>query len=114
MSVLRIKWRIYYSDGSTYSDEDGTPADAPGSGVICAACYDEDNRRKLAVSADYYVYEAGMSPGGRWLGVDLFGLWDYLARPGWKTVKFGRMVGDSQFRQVMLAATNDLPLDVGQ
>lgn len=102
----RPKWRIYYGDGSTFSNLEGTPEDAPCVNVMCAAYYDEDNRRRLAHSADYYFYE-----GGRWYGVDLFGLWDYLSQPGLKLVKFGRMIGDAQYRAVMSKAMNDLPVE---
>lgn len=109
-----IRWRLYYGDGTTFSNQDGTPDEAPGCNVMCAASYDGDNRRKMAGSADYYVFEADMSPDGRWLGVDLFGLWDYLARPGWKAVKFGRMIGDEQYRRVMAHAVADLPLEESQ
>jgi hypothetical protein len=101
-----IRWRLYYGDGTTFSDEDGTPAFAPTTNVMCCAWYDDDNRRRLAHAADYYWYE-----DGRWYGSDLFGLWDYLARPGFKIVKFGRMIGDLQFRDVMSKAMNDLPLE---
>ena len=66
---------------------------------MCAAWYDEDVRRRLSHSADYYWYEEG-----RWYGSDLFGLWDYLSRPGCKMVKFGRMIGDAQYRAVMSQA----------
>ena len=100
------KWRLYYGDGTTWSPMDGTPEEAPGCNVMCVAYYDDDNRRKLAHSADYYWFDAG-----RWMGGDLFGLWDYLSRPGFKIVKFGRMIGDVNYRHVMGVATNDLPLD---
>jgi hypothetical protein len=101
-----IRWRVYYGDGTTFSDQDGLPEDAPTTNVMCCAWYDEDNRRRLAHAADYYWFE-----DGRWYGSDLFGLWDYLARPGLKIVKFGRMIGDLQFREVMSTAMNDLPLE---
>jgi len=101
-----IQWRVYYGDGSTFSDEEGSPEMAPGCGVMCIANYDEDNRRKLAHSTDYYFFDAG-----RWYGCDIFGLWDYLSRVGLKIVKFGRMIGDNQYRAVMSQAMNDLPLE---
>lgn len=102
------RWKLYYGDGSTFSDEDGPPEQAPGCNVMCVAWYDEDNRRRLAHSADYYWFDPTC---GRWVGSDLFGLWDYLARPGLKTVKFGRMIGDLQYRAVMSKAMNDLPVE---
>lgn len=101
-----IHWRIYYGDGSIFSNEDGAPEMAPCTNVMCVAYYDQDNRRRLAHSADYYWTEEG-----RWAGSDLFGLWDYLSRPGLKIVKFGRMIGDLTYRSIMSKAMNDLPLE---
>jgi hypothetical protein len=34
-------WRIYYADGSTFSSEDGTWADAPPFGLKCVVWYHE-------------------------------------------------------------------------
>ena len=101
-----LDWRIYYDNGAIFSNTDGAPEDAPSGGVMCIAWYDDDNRRRLAHESDYYRFE-----DGRWYGSDLFGLWDYLSRPGLKIVKFGRMVGDLQYRAVMGTAMNDLPVE---
>jgi len=104
--MKKTLWRLYYGDGSAFSNLDGLPEQAPCVNVMCVAYYDGDNRRRLAHSADYYFYE-----DGRWYSVDLFGLWDYLSRPGLKTVKFGRMIGDGQYRLVMQQAMTDLPVE---
>lgn len=101
-----IAWRIYYGDGTTFCDVDGPPESAPCINVMAIACYDDDNRRKLAHSTDYYFFE-----NNRWYGCDLFGLFDYLARPGLKIVKFGRMIADEKYRKVMEFAVSDLPLE---
>lgn len=103
---MAIAWRIYYGDGSTFSNEDGSAELAPCGGVIAVAWYDEDNRRRLAHGQDYYIFDAG-----RWMGVDASGFWQYMGEPGFKFVKLGRMIGDLKFRSVMSKAMNDLPLD---
>lgn len=102
-----VAWRIYYGDGTTFSNLDGPPEAAPALNVMCVACYDDDNRRRLAHSMDYYF----CPDGTRWFGVDIFGLWDYLSRPGLKVVKFGRLIADLQYREVMAKAMQDLPLE---
>lgn len=102
-----IRWRIYYGDGTTFSSENGSAEAAPCGGVITVAWYDEDNRRHLAHGTDYYVF-AGE---GRWYGCDAAGFWQYMGEPGFKVVKFGRMIGDGAFRAVMSKAMNDLPLE---
>lgn len=101
-----VDWRIYYGDGATFSNEDGPPEQAPAGGVIAVAWYDEDNRRRLAHGTDYYIFD-----DGRWMGVDASGFWQYMAEPGFKFVKLGRMVGDLKFRSVMSKAMNDLPVE---
>jgi hypothetical protein len=100
-------WKVYYGNGETFSSEDGFPEDAPCGGVICVAWYDEDNRRHLAHASDYYIY-AGE---GRWMGCDAAGFWQYMGEPGFKVVKFGRMIGDKAFRSIMSHAMSDLPIE---
>lgn len=102
-----VIWRIYYGDGSTYSDTDGSPEKAPCGGVQCVAWYDEDKRRRLAHGQDYYIYDGD----GRWFGCDAAGFWQYMGETGFKVVKFGRMIADGKFRSVMSKAMNDLPLE---
>ena len=102
-----VQWRVYYGDGSTFSNEQGGPENAPTTNVICIAYYDEDNRRKICHSNDYYWFD------GYWHGGDTFGLWDYLARGGFCVVKFGRSVSDTMWHKMMGMAGSDLPLEHG-
>lgn len=101
-----INWRIYYGDGSTFDNEDGGPEHAPCGGVQYVAWYDVDNRRRLAHSSDYYIFEQD-----RWFGVDASGFWQYMGEPGLKCVKLGRMIGDLQFRAISSKAMNDLSIE---
>ena len=82
-----MRWRVYYDSGATYSDEDGPLEDAPGEGVIVVAQVDDDVGRELLHGKDFYYFERG-----RWFGCDLYGLWDYLRRAGWRKVLAGRNV----------------------
>jgi len=95
-------WRVFYADGVTYSDADGPTEDAPGQGVLVIAQADPDVGRELRYGSDFYVWD-----GGRWLGVDQFGLWDYLARPGWRKVLAGRTVGPREMEEAYRAALED-------
>ncbi len=38
--------------------------------------------------------------GDLWVGVDLFGLWDYLATDGWKRVLFGRTIPNAPYQEI--------------
>ena len=101
-----INWRIYYGDGSTFDNEDGGPEQAPCGRVIAIAFYDDDNRRRVCHQADYYTWD-----GVRWYSASDSGFWQYMGEPGFKVVKFGREIGDVQYRNVMTQALGDLQLE---
>lgn len=109
-------WRVYYSDGSTYSDADGPIQDAPALGVQAIVQRDPNphgtgrfvvhggGQRPNRVPIDYYCWDDSQ---GIWAGTDLFGLWDYLQRPGWKRVLFGRTIADETYQRIIMAAGDD-------
>jgi hypothetical protein len=68
-------WEVFYADGSTFGSDQGAPQDAPGLGVIVIAQEHEvqGERPYLQHMTDYYVWL-----GQRWLGCDLFRLWQYF------------------------------------
>lgn len=92
MSASGHDWRVYYGDGSTYA---GDVAQAPARDVqVIAQSHPEYGWLALSGS-DYYVWR-----GGRWFGVDRFGLYDYLIEPGWRKVLFGRTLTSDEFDAV--------------
>lgn len=102
-----ITWRIYYEDGSVFDDAQGAPEMAPGVGVQVIAQADPLVGRVLlhggdALAGGYFWYH-----GGQWFHGDVFGLFDYLSRPGAKVVKFGRSVLDASFRAALQRTAND-------
>ena len=105
---MKPDWKIYYGDGTTFSSIDGEPQEAPCGNVMRVAYYDEDNRRRQCHGTDYYIYTDGY-----WYGADIVGLVQYLAEPGFKIVKLGRMVKDSIYRKIASFADNDLPVERG-
>lgn len=68
-----LAWRIYYDSGETYSDVDGSPSSAPGQGVLAIAQANPLTGHDVLHLADYYLYK-----GGKWIGLDLFGLLDHV------------------------------------
>ena len=92
-------WLIAYDDGIVYTDDDGDAEDAPAFGVQAIANADSQVGRRLDSRRDYYWHENGC-----WWGGDLFGLFDYLARPGWKKVVFGRYVPADTYNAALRAA----------
>jgi hypothetical protein len=95
-------WRIWYDNGSSFSDEDGPPELAPGRGVICIVQDAERTGRVKLSGADYYIWKEG-----QWFRADLFGLWDYLVEPGHKKVVFGRTVARHLYNQILRQAEAD-------
>ena len=101
-----MKYRIYYSDGSTYSDQDGAPEDAPARDVQVIVMEDKYHGWFTQALHDYYVWD-DRGQGLRWWGVDLFGLYDYMIEPGYKRVLFGRTIERREFDEIMKLAHND-------
>jgi len=79
---MAVNWRIYYDDGSTFSNEDGSLQDAPAFGVQAVVC-DPD----------------------LWGTGDFVGLIDYLIKIG--IVKFGRLARNEDYHQALTTARQD-------
>lgn len=59
-----MKWKIFYSNGSTFSDEDGKPEDAPKRHVQVINVEDGRCGRRVLKFCDYYVWSDRI---GRWI-----------------------------------------------
>ena len=113
-----MKWRIYYGDGSTYSNEDGPPENAPGVGVQVIVRRDRDHGRHTIAGGnqgrrdDFFWWDATT---GQWFNGDHYGFTLYLMRPGWRKVIFGESIGNEAFLEVKkrAAADPDFPRQTG-
>ena len=113
-----MRWKIYIGDGSTFSDQDGSPYDAPGRNVQGIVEADQDHGRHLISGGnfgrrdDYFWWDADIE---RWCCGDTFGLWDYLATPGSKKVVFGRSIGNVAFKAIYehMKTDQDFPPKTG-
>jgi hypothetical protein len=105
---MTIEWRIYYGDGSVFDNSMGLPVDAPTRDVQVIAQSDPVTGREIWHRRDFYVW---LDDRDRWIGVEHFGLWDYLCLPGYKIVKFGRMTSNENMQEIMRRAMldDDLP-----
>jgi hypothetical protein len=103
-----MDWRIYYSDGATFSDEDGPPEAAEGLGVLLIVQWDDELKRTEILHGDgprvvdWYWWE-----GGVWLCGDFSGMVQHLVGPGWKKILAGRNIRSETFRATMERATGD-------
>ena len=98
-----MSWKVYYSDDSTFSNQDGTPWIAPARDVQVIIQDHPEVGVELVTSADYYVWMLGDNRA-YWWSVDIFGLFDYLIEPGYKRVLFGRTIGRDEYAQVIKKA----------
>ena len=117
------KWKMFYGDGTTFSDQDGQPWAAPIANVQVIAQDHIESGRYMQVERDYYVYWPDRE---RWVGVDLAGVMDFLVELGmlkWGgeedgaiiiqravntgLVKLGRTIGREQFYEIYQLADSD-------
>lgn len=113
MKFTRESWVIYYTDESTFSNQDGPPEMAPKIGMICICHFNLDNRREIVASKDFGWYDETPiykdEKLGTFFGGDWAGLFQYLARPGKKVVYFGATIHDFVFRRIMERVTKEFP-----
>jgi len=93
-----MNWRIYYGNGTTWDGEGPGPIGDQARGVQAILQHHPEIGWHIANGSDYYVWQ-----DGRWLGVDLFGLFDFLLDTG--LVLFGRTVTRDQYHAIIDAAT---------
>jgi len=92
-------FKIYYEGGNTYV---GAVETAPTRGVQIIVQSDPDVGWITTHTRDFYVWEQS-----QWVGVDIFGLWDYLASDGYKKVLFGKTVLNREFAEIFQTAKAD-------
>ena len=98
-----LEWRIYYSDGATFCNEQGGPEDAPPFGVAIIVQRDPQIGRALYQGYDYFYWD-----GSVWGGCDNFGLIDRLAhRLPTRAVCVGRMIAPLEWAEICRKATDD-------
>jgi len=95
-----MKWVIYYSDGSTISNEDTTPyAVERRTGVQVVVQTDDEIKWEMLCGTDYYVWD---SRGGRpkWFKASESGLHQYLMQPGFKCVLLGYEIDRKAYNEI--------------
>lgn len=97
------RWKIYYSDGSTYSSTDGSIKDSPGGGVQVITTIDDAVGKILLARQDFYWWT-----GEEWLGGDVFGLALYiLHHVGWQKILLGELMSYSKYKAIYNIAYED-------
>jgi hypothetical protein len=101
---MNLRWKVYYIDGTTFSNLDGRPEDAPGWGVAAIAQEDDVVGVQIHQQRDFYCFAPEF---GGWYAVDYFGFAQYLARPGYKIVKLGEVMPTHKYRELLTSIRGD-------
>jgi hypothetical protein len=96
-------WRIYYTD-RVFTDQDGSPFDAPRQDVQVIA-QEKDGSYELIHGRDYFYWEPAC---GGWHSCDMFGAFDHLVRADRQCLKFGRMLSDPDWRAMFARVKADV------
>jgi hypothetical protein len=91
--LKQSRYTIYYSERPEYT---GPPEQAPERDVQAIEQDDPKVGWTILTKRDFYVW----AEWGQWIGLDSNGLWDYLARPGWKRVLFGRTISHAEYQVI--------------
>ena len=90
------KYKIFYDDGTTITDEICPINKIPKRGVQGIVVADPSLGRRTEHSSDFYIF---VPTRGTWRGVDYFGMYDYMIEPGFKLVLYGRVLSDEDYRK---------------
>lgn len=104
-------WTVFYHDGSTFSDEDGGPEDAPAWGVIAIVQRSRAVQYQVLEGEHYYIWRTGeiyvssWHPiDGKWYAVTQDAFWKYMGESGYKRVLFGEYISDEQYNDILGSA----------
>jgi hypothetical protein len=101
---MNVCWKIFYVDGSTFSNEDGNPEDASGFGVIAVVQEDEQVGVLVHQMKDFYCFDEAF---GGWAAMDEFGLAQYIGKPGLKVIKLGEVMETAKYLEIIDSIRDD-------
>lgn len=93
-------WKIYYHDGSTFSDQDGEPSAAPADGIQVIVQADGVVGRSVIDGKDFYVFD-----GERWVGMDEDGMKTHFRNRG--LLKHGLTLSRPAYDEILHKALSD-------
>lgn len=100
-----MRWKIFYANGSTFSDQDGKPQDAPKRGVQIVHVEDGRCGRRVLKYGDYYVWSPTL---GRWVeALDATAVIQRAHIEPWLVILFGEYLLEADFQRILIAAHED-------
>lgn len=99
-----MRWKIYYTDSTTFSSDEGGPLDAPCKGV--AVIIQEDGRcgRRILKFMDWYRWD---STYGRWFECEAFDVLRTIDRTGTVIARRGEYMSEAAFEKLAITAYDD-------
>ena len=100
MSQPEWTWKIFYEDGSAFSNLDGEAQKSPKFGLIAVAMAKVENEDDILSSEPYYLHRKDTD---RWLECDEVGFWDQMIHRAHliDCVRWGRRMWSTQeFREL--------------
>lgn len=99
------KWKIYYSDGSTFSNIQGKPWEAPKGGVQVINLLDGRKGVRRLQLVDYYVWSPTLQ---RWVDcIDSASVMMRARQEPEIVVLFGEYLLQDDFEKILIQAHND-------
>lgn len=97
-----MRWRIFYADGSTAEGDGPLAPDVEARGVQVVLQDDPDSEVGVEsiTGSDYFVFR-----DGRWWGVDINGLFDWLLDSG--LFLQGRLITTKEYQAIVTKALAD-------
>jgi len=114
--MRKLIWKIYYGDGTTFDNTQGSPQEAPAENVQIIATYEDGAGRILLHLWDWYFYiDYKDGKKSEWYGADIHGLLDHLLtyQDQVKAVKQGRSIRNAVFNDLLKKAINDPDMLLG-
>jgi len=105
-------WIIWYSNGMSFSSDDGPPENAPRDDVQIVVVPSDQVGKLLWHDSDYYCWQ-----DNQWICHDKEGLRQYLNLPGKEKIRLcGFWIPDAQFYALYQVALHDprMPSKTGQ
>ena len=96
-------WKIYYADGATFSDLDGSWNDAPSDGVVCVVVTDKDYGRYVLNGLNYYYAQPNGDAEDKAHTNDIGP--QLRAQCPW--LKFGVGIAREKWQEILVRATKD-------
>ena len=98
-----MRWKVWYTDGSTFSVEDGSVFDAPGIGCQAIVQDHYDAGAEIVTGGDFFVWD-DRGTGQRWWAVDIIGLTLYFMKAQAQRVLVGEMRPEPVYSKIVKEA----------